>query len=118
MKFNIIEFYENYMPNFRFYLDWTIWTTLTTTLHKDLVQCCSNVLVCGTLFQTEIFHGTPPLICVGSTHKLVGVVKIVDSNLLRFFSLGQHLSERHECSKHAEPISFQNIPFENVICYF
>jgi len=42
------------------------------------MQCYSNFLVCGTLFQTEIFHGTPPLICVGNTHKVVVVVKIAD----------------------------------------
>jgi hypothetical protein len=46
----------------------------------------SNSLVCGTLFQTEIFHAIPPLICFGIIHKLavvavvvvVVVVKIVD----------------------------------------
>jgi hypothetical protein len=41
-----------------------------------------NFLFYGTLFQTEIFHGTPPLICIGNTHKVIGVVKIVDSVFL------------------------------------
>ena len=62
------------------------------------MQCCSNFLVCGTLFQTEIFHRTPPMICVGNTHKVVVVVvavvvvvvvvvvvKFVDSLSLFFF---------------------------------
>jgi hypothetical protein len=46
----------------------------------------SNFLVCGNLFQTEIFHAIPPLICIGIIHKavvvVVVVVKIVDYNFL------------------------------------
>jgi hypothetical protein len=38
--------------------------------------------------------------------------------LLRFFSLGQHLLERHECSNMQDPFLTKVFPFENVIYHF